>query len=276
MPTWLSPAPIAIALLVAASPASAENTERLLERHRPLLRYDAAERYFAQPANRPEHPRPIERDLTYGHVAEENGETWLQYWLFFAENTQDRGVFRTGRHEGDWELVQVGLGEGGRAEKVTFSQHSSAEACPASEPQIELLDWNGKAPVVYVANGSHALYPHATIADRPFPDPNDEARGDGRFTRPDLWRGGAGDAMWITHEGRWGSSEAGIVPGEQSSPPGPPFQESAAWQRPASYHASARPCGSDPPGRWWALPAFLVALGAIGAATFLLVRRVRR
>jgi hypothetical protein len=184
-------------------------------------------------------------------------------------------VFRTGRHEGDWELVQVGLGADDEADSVTFSQHSSAEACPATEDEIEILNRNGTAPVVYVANGSHALYPHAGVADRPFPDPNDDADGAGRFTRPELWRAEDANDEWRTYSGRWGSSRADIVPGEQSSPPGPPFQESGAWQNPASYHASARPCGSGPPGRWWALPALALVLAGLGAAGLFLARRLR-
>lgn len=34
------------------------------------------------------------------------GGAWLQYWLFYARQDQDRGVVRSGRHAGDWELVQ--------------------------------------------------------------------------------------------------------------------------------------------------------------------------
>ncbi len=147
--------PVAIALVVGAAPTAdaAPSDEQLLERHRPLLRYDAQERYFAQPA---EDPGDMQAgpDLVYGHVARESGETYLQYWLFFAENTQDRGIFKTGRHEGDWELVQVGLGDEGEAEEVTFSQHSSAETCAIGDAEVE----DGRV-VAYVANGSHALYP---------------------------------------------------------------------------------------------------------------------
>ena len=264
--------PVVLALAVAAPVAAAAPTDdQLLERHRPLLRYDAAEDYFAQEADPGSVLRPGP-ELVYGHIARQDGEAWLQYWLYFTQNTQDRGIFKTGRHEGDWELVQVGLGDDDQADEVTFSQHSSAETCPATEDEIEILDHNGKAPVAYVANGSHALYPQAGIADRPFPDPNDEADGDGRFTRPDL---GPPGGRWATYEGRWGSSRAGIVPGEQSSPYGPPFQESGAWDRPAEYAAAARPCGSDPPGRWWALPALAGVLAALAAAAILAVRRLR-
>jgi hypothetical protein len=32
---------------------------------------------------------------------------WVQWWLLYARNDQDRGILRTGRHAGDWEMVQV-------------------------------------------------------------------------------------------------------------------------------------------------------------------------
>src|SRR5215204_1412695 len=34
---------------------------------------------------------------------------WQQYWLWFEDNTQDRGILRSGRHAGDWEMVQYRL-----------------------------------------------------------------------------------------------------------------------------------------------------------------------
>jgi hypothetical protein len=51
------------------------------------------------------------RPLVYGRSARDRqGRLWLQYWLFFADNRQDRGILRTGRHTGDWELLQLRLG----------------------------------------------------------------------------------------------------------------------------------------------------------------------
>src|SRR3954469_7547615 len=49
---------------------------------------------------------------------------FIQYWLYYADNPQDRGILRTGRHRGDWELVQVRLGRDGRPVSVLGSQHS--------------------------------------------------------------------------------------------------------------------------------------------------------
>ncbi|MFL5904085.1 MAG: Vps62-related protein, partial [Solirubrobacteraceae bacterium] len=77
---------------------------------------------------------------------------WLQYWLFYAQNAQDRGIVHTGRHAGDWEMVQLRLAHGAPVEAV-YAQHSGAERCGWDDVRHE-----GGHPVVYVANGSHASY----------------------------------------------------------------------------------------------------------------------
>jgi hypothetical protein len=191
------------------------------------------------------------REVVYGHrVRDRDGRTWLQYWLFFLANTQDRGIVNTGRHEGDWELVQLRLDRRGRPDLATLSQHSWAEGCTGPRLRRE----HG-APVVYVANGSHALYSTPRTGDRQWPDPNDEADGDGRRVRPPVVEIDDGDPAWTRWPGRWGASEAGIVPGEQSSPRGPAFQDGGAWRDPAGFHEDrARRCGAKPPRRAWQWP----------------------
>ena len=222
--------------------------EALLERYRPVLRYDADEEYRAQPVSLP--AGTAERragDRAYGHVAREDGETWLQYWLFYADNPQDRGILATGRHEGDWELAQIRVGEGGVPAELVLAQHSWAERCPWSE--LETSDRG--APVLYVANGSHATYATPGTHDRPWPDPNDEADGAGDEVRPTLTMIDDGGPAWVDYSGPWGDSEAGWVPGEASSPTGPRFASGDAWDHPGSYAEAARSCGSGAPGGWW-------------------------
>jgi hypothetical protein len=249
--------------------AAGQPDAALLTRHRPILRYDADEEYRAQPVSLP--AGSAERrvgDRVYGHVAQDDGETWLQYWLFYAYNPQDRGIVATGRHEGDWELAQVRIGEGGEPVEAVLAQHSWAERCAWSE-----LETDGDAPILYVANGSHATYATAGTHDRPWPDPNDEANGDGDEVRPPLAVIDEGNPAWVDYDGRWGDSEAGWVPGEQSSPRGPRFSEGDAWTHPAAFADSARSCGSGAPGRPWQLAIELSLVGAIAIGLRLAFRR---
>jgi hypothetical protein len=237
-----------------------------LVRHAPVLRYAAAEddratAVEALVAGPPRGPRVTLRprrrplpDVVHGRaVRGRDGRTWLQYWLLYATNEQDRGIVRTGRHEGDWELVQVGLRRG-RPEVVTFAQHSWAEACAWTRVRRE-----GARPVVFVAHASHASYPRPGAVDRPWPDPTDEADGRGRTARPRVEPFGA----WAAWPGRWGRAEASWVPGEQSSPRGPLFQD--AGRDPAAFHAEARACGSGPPPQPWPLVAVVVLALALVA-----------
>jgi hypothetical protein len=136
-------------------------------------------------------------------------------------------VVRTGRHAGDWELVQIRDGV-----EAVYSQHSGAERCPWSA--VELRDGR---PVVYLANGSHAAYFRPGVRDRMWPDPNDEAGGRGATVIPPV--APLGD--WANWPGRWGGARAGWVPGEMDSPRGPAYQHTD----PEAFARAARPCTLD-------------------------------
>jgi len=299
-------------LLVVLAPAAAATQPGdigLLERHRPVLRYDQDERSFAVAVNALTGASEIHREngdtrrvpapaflgaryadgraaepddrlvpardpgpgrpLVYGRAARDGeGRLWLQYWLFFTDNSQDRGIVRTGRHSGDWELLQLRLGRDRSPVEATFAQHTWAEGCSWGE-----LEHERNGPVVYVANGSHALYPRAGRADRPWPDPNDEADGRGRRVRPPVERVGAETPRWMAWPGRWGEDDAGWVPGEQSSPRGPAFQPDR-WDDPRRFHATeARACGAGPPGRPWQTVLTIVLLLALAAVALRAARR---
>ena len=165
-------------------------------------------------------------------VYERRADGWVQYWIWFDSNPQDRGVLRSGRHEGDWELVQY-RPDGSEA---VYAQHSGAERCASGS-----IESRGGRPVVYVANGSHASYFHAGVRDRMWPDPNDEADGRGVVLRPAVGRVSAGSPSWMRFDGRWGAARAGWFPPEQSSPRGPAFQ-GVRWDDPEAWARSARPC----------------------------------
>jgi hypothetical protein len=298
-------------LLVLAGAAGAAQPDEaaLLDRHRPILRYDSDERSLAvsvdaltkaseihrergdprrvpsprflgsryadgHPAEPGDRLVPVRdtrhgRPLVYGRAARDGqGRLWLQYWLFFTDNSQDRGIVRTGRHTGDWELFQLRLAGDRRPVEVTFAQHTWAEGCAWGEVERE-----GSAPVVHVANGSHALYSRAGEADRPWPDPNDEADGRGRSVRPPVEAVDAHTPRWMAWPGHWGEDDAGWVPGEQSSPRGPAFQPDR-WDDPRRFHAGeARACGAGPPARPWQTVLTIVLVLALAAIALRAARR---
>lgn len=169
-------------------------------------------------------------------VYERRTGRWVQWWMLFARNEQDRGIVRTGRHAGDWEMVQVRVDAAGRPVEAVYAQHSGAERCPWSA--VEVRDWR---PVVYLARGSHAAYFHAGVRDRMWPDPNDEAGGDGAAVVPKVAPLGA----WVRWPERWGGARASWVPGEEDSPRGPAFQPQARWSDPDGWARRARPCTYD-------------------------------
>jgi hypothetical protein len=174
-------------------------------------------------------------------VRREGGGAWLQYWLFYPGQDQDRGILRTGRHQGDWELVQLRLDGRGRPREAVYAQHSGAESCGWSA-----VERRGGRPVVYAAHGSHASYLRAGVRDRMWPDPNDQADGRGRVVLPRVVRVGAKSPGWMRWPGRWGGARARWwVPGEQSSPRGPAFQRQGRWSDPEGWADAARGCQAD-------------------------------
>jgi hypothetical protein len=192
---------------------------------------------------------------------------WRQYWIFYAANPQDRGVLRSGRHAGDWELVQY------RGREAVYAQHSGAERCGSFETR------DGH-PVVYVAEGSHASYFHAGARDRMWPDPNDFADGRGAVIRPRV--ASISGEPWLHDPRPWGGARAGWFPPEQSSPRGPAFQ-GLKWDDPDAWAASAPPCtgrrcvtigACDGPEK--ALTAGLIAVPLLVVGLVLSRRRRRR
>src|SRR4029079_11208597 len=163
---------------------------------------------------------------------------------------RDPGIRRTGRHAGDWEVVQYAVRDGVLIRGV-YSQHRGAERCPA--PAIRTTA-RGR-PLVFLAHGSHAAYFVPGVRDRMWPDPNDEADGRGlrvtprveplgsRGRGPGRWGGdpGGGGAR-VRWPGRWGGARAGWVPGEMDSPRGPAFQPQGRWSDPEGWARRARPC----------------------------------
>jgi len=209
-------------MLTAAALAAA------LAANAPVVVHDARERYpltSVASASAPAAVPALDRDrrpAVYGRVARrDDGGAWLQYWHFYHGQDQDRGIVRSGRHAADWEMVQFRVDAQARPVEAVFAQHSGAERCSWGTVQQR-----GGRPVVYAAHGSHASYLRAGVRDRTWPDPNDEARGDGLVTRPRLVRIAQRSPRWMRWPGRWGGARASWWnPAEQDSPVGPAFQE---------------------------------------------------
>jgi hypothetical protein len=269
MVRWLLAATV---LLVGAAPAAAAED---LRRFAPVVAQDSREpsplvsvKVMAGqvPGVEPGRVRPT----VYGR----RDGPWLQYWMFFADNRHDRGLVGTGRHEGDWEMVQYRVRRG-RLVRAVYAQHAIAESCgPANVRRSR-----GR-PVVFVARGSHAMYFVPGLRERMWPDPNDETDGRGLRARPRLVRITEDRPPWMQYPGRWGGSRASWIPGEMDSPRGPAFQP-ARWDA-AGWAAGARPCTrqrcderGECDGRETVLAAGLAAIG-LGMALWFGVRRMRR
>jgi hypothetical protein len=163
----------------------------------------------------------------YGRVAADGGRTWLQYWIWGYYNPKN--LLGIGSHEGDWELIQVGLGADGRPESVTCSQHAAGEA-----RAWEAVDRLGTHPVIYVAPFSHANYfepgPHPYVFGIDAPD----------GTLAPMVAPVEAFGPWVRWPGRWGNS-TGALGGRLGgrSPTGPAHQ-GVRWTAPATYHRLAQ------------------------------------
>jgi hypothetical protein len=208
----------------------------------------------------------------YGRaVPARGGGAWLQYWLFYGYQDQDRGIVRAGRHEGDWELVQFRVSDGGRPLEAIYAQHSGAERCG-----FDTVTRRGGRPLVFAAHGSHASYLRPGTRDRMWPDPNDEADGRGAVVSPRLVEITRGSPDWMRRSAPWGGSRARWwVPPEQDSPLGPAFQPDR-WD-PEAFAASAGSCRADcdEVGECDG-PEQALTFGAIAAALFALYRVLSR
>jgi hypothetical protein len=174
-----------------------------------------------------------EEEVVYGRTAMSGGRLWLQYWLFYYYN--DKGFLEVGRHEGDWEIVQLRIGDGGSPDAVTYGRHAGGERASWEEAERQRTE-QGEAPVVYCARGSHAsLLQPGTVPAPVVPDHND---GLGPRSRPQLVELSTEVPGWVRWPGRWGSTRRREA-FEGDSPRGPAQQ--LPWREPAEFHAEARP-----------------------------------
>lgn len=174
------------------------------------------------------HAQAAYANRIHAHVAREDGKAWLQYWFFYYYN--DKAFLGFGLHEGDWEMVQVGLGTNGAPQVMTFAQHDHGERVPWASAERQ-----GDRPVVYVARGSQASYPRAGRHRAPIVPDQADGRGATMSTAAlELLDGPA--PPWVGWPGRWGSTRAGNA-AESDSPRGPRRHDQ--WSRPAEFNEDA-------------------------------------
>jgi Vacuolar protein sorting-associated protein 62 len=173
------------------------------------------------------HQQGAYRNRVYGHFVPVGEERWLQYWFFYFYNDFNLvgGILGAGRHEGDWEMIQLRLGEDDRPDYAVYAQHKKAGVRRWNE--VELVPGTER-PVVYVARGSHASYfdlgplgigMHGTgnwvdwaDGERPSPEPKLEIVREDQ----DRWK-------WVHWPGHWGDTKKKFfhLPFDDDSPIGP-------------------------------------------------------
>src|SRR5262249_36921493 len=94
-----------------------------------------------------QHAVPGDANPTYERVVPGPEDTmYLEYWFFYYDNPKT--FFLAGKHEGDWEGIQIHVDSNGLPiGNAVYAQHGAGEKC----------DWTvvektpGGRPIVYVA-----------------------------------------------------------------------------------------------------------------------------
>jgi VPS62-like protein len=174
---------------------------------------------------RPEHSGRI-----YGRVCKDGGRTWLQYWFWLYYNPKN--LFGFGKHEGDWEMIQIGLGDSGEPELIGYAQHDSGES--RKPHQMEWVDRDGgRHPVVYVSPYSHASY--FEDGAHPYPVGIDHPAGGG----PEDWLPLERFGDWVNWPGHWGNSER-VIAKRVGNGPSSPSRQNPKWESPAAFQRKLR------------------------------------
>ena len=134
--------------------------------------------------------------VAYGRVVPDGQAVFLQYWLFYPDNPC---VLPPGRHDGDWEFVQVRAERAGddfRPTHLTLAEHGKPVNKPiSSTAEIE----------VFVAVDSHACYfkeganPIVPLSDVCEPAGTPSGKPDVALLPVE-----ASKADWAHWKGRWG------------------------------------------------------------------------
>ncbi|HYC82847.1 MAG TPA: patatin-like phospholipase family protein [Solirubrobacterales bacterium] len=185
---------------------------------------------------------PALADVVYGRARRgAAGTLWLQYWLFFY--FADRGHLGIEQHEGDWQLVQIGLGKEAEPRVATLARAGGALRLAWEQVETAAGE-DGPVAVVYPARGSHTPLPRAgTFAAPVVPDHND---GGGALVRPRLEPIGDDGPGWVRWPGRWGATRRREY-FEAESPRGPGLRPE--WWDPGELEREAEPWDGEASAR---------------------------
>jgi hypothetical protein len=191
-------------------------------------------------------------DVIYGRVAaRRGGGIWLQYWLFYFHSAKGipgvqaaDGLLGAGLHQGDWELVQLGI----PADEVDGDDPNPDIAILAAHDYAHFIDWQDAdhdpdgALRVYVGRGSHATYPKAgrwkakKVGPFSFGALGDVADARGERRRPEVQVIRTGEPGWVGWPGLWGTTKSKPIIGG-GSPRGPWRQR--PWRDPDGFASDA-------------------------------------
>jgi hypothetical protein len=158
-------------------------------------------------------------------------QLWLQYWLWYLYNDYHL-TFNVGLHEGDWEMVQLGM-DGEQPELAVYAQHDQAERRGWSE--VRKTD-EGR-PIVFSARGSHASYFEPGLYEtEAWYDVCDGARS-AQSTELFILRENELPG-WAKWQGQWGDTEAPIKRVFSPSPHGP-IRQTEKWFHPSRWAEGA-------------------------------------
>jgi hypothetical protein len=136
---------------------------------------------------------PAAQGTCYGRVTSSDGAIFLQYWFFYVDNPC---ALAPGRHDGDWEFVQIRLEREHGPTHITVAQHGA--------PETRRLSPGTEHPEVFVASGSHASYLTGGSQPRlPIADVSDAGRPPGKELVVEPIPGGG----WPYWRGRWGTDK---------------------------------------------------------------------
>lgn len=158
--------------------------------------------------------QPVLPNVAYYRVHLGQTLNWHQWWLWWLDNPGPDIQLGVGRHEGDWEFVQIAATKDHQPILVSASQHKWG-----GKREYWACERDGRRPVFYVGLGSHAMF------FQPGSSGVDECNGRGLRIEQSEFRM-FGD--WAHYEGRWGNS---------ASSPQSPGKQGDRWHRPHLYHS---------------------------------------